>query len=461
MRFTGRVHAEDVNAKAAEIAQRSGIEDVHAIPVGFQIKIPIADLSPEFRPPDDPERIEDETTRLEASQFSNKVKSADLSGVTLVLDAGHGGRDTGAIVDGIEEAAYVYDIACRVERLVRDAHPGPRRADGRARRALRGRGLGGGRLEPERARADHAAVPDRGRRDRRQLPLVPRQLGPAPDPPRRRAGGPDRLPVAPRRLAPPGRARHDGLRARGEVPERHATASRASRTSRAARSARLRGSASPGRERIEAEGVSRDLAERIVAAFRAAELPLHAFDPIRRNVIRGGREWVPAILRYNRIPARVLVEVCNLNNPEDRRLLQTASVPREGRRGAAWTRSCSFYGGRARDPSLRSSETSWSAAVPTPAVAIRGVVGPAYTSRRFGFRRGPRRRVHMRLRSWIAAGWSSSPRSPCMPAASRGPGLAGRKGPARRDRQERQGRAGRRAARSPCGGAGARTAART
>ena len=77
------------------------------------------------------------------------------------------------------------------------------------------------------------------------------------------------------------------------------------------------------KEKVEAEGVSRDLAEHIVASFRAADLPLHAFEPIRRNVIRGGREWVPAILRYNRIPARVLVEVCNLNNPEDRRLLRT------------------------------------------------------------------------------------------------------------------------------------------
>ena len=57
--------------------------------------------------------------KLEASQFSNTVRTAGLAGVTLVLDAGHGGRDTGAIVDGLEEAAYVYDIACRVERLVK------------------------------------------------------------------------------------------------------------------------------------------------------------------------------------------------------------------------------------------------------------------------------------------------------------------------------------------------------
>jgi N-acetylmuramoyl-L-alanine amidase len=98
------------------------------------------------------------------------------------------------------------------------------------------------------------------------------------------------------------------------------------------------------RERIKAEGVSRHLAEKIVGAFRAMGLPLHAFQPIRRNVIRGGREWVPAILRYNRIPARVLIEVCNLNNPDDRRLLVSRKY-REKVAQAIVTALVDFYGG--------------------------------------------------------------------------------------------------------------------
>jgi N-acetylmuramoyl-L-alanine amidase len=97
-------------------------------------------------------------------------------------------------------------------------------------------------------------------------------------------------------------------------------------------------------ERIKAEGVSRDLAEKIVRAFRSASLPIHAFQPIRANVIRGGREWVPAILRYNRIPARVLVEVCNLNNPEDRKLLVTAKYRDQVAR-ALVSALVAFYGG--------------------------------------------------------------------------------------------------------------------
>ncbi len=29
------------------------------------------------------------------------------------------------------------------------------------------------------------------------------------------------------------------------------------------------------------------------------------------------------MVRYNAVPAKLLLEVCNLNNPEDRRLMQT------------------------------------------------------------------------------------------------------------------------------------------
>ncbi|MGH9400149.1 MAG: hypothetical protein ACRD00_07255, partial [Thermoanaerobaculia bacterium] len=57
------------------------------------------------------------------------------------------------------------------------------------------------------------------------------------------------------------------------------------------------------------------------------------------------REWVPAILRYNRIPARVLVEVCNLNSPEDRRLLVTRAYRDRVARAVA-SALIDFYGGR-------------------------------------------------------------------------------------------------------------------
>jgi N-acetylmuramoyl-L-alanine amidase len=53
---------------------------------------------------------------------------------------------------------------------------------------------------------------------------------------------------------------------------------------------------------------------------------------------------VPAILRYNRIPARVLLEVCNLNNPEDRKLLVTRAY-RDRVARALVSALVDFYGG--------------------------------------------------------------------------------------------------------------------
>lgn len=353
VRFTGRVHAEDVNAKAREIAQRSGIDDVHAIPVGFAIKIPVSDLSPEFRAANDPERLKDEATRLEAAQFSNKVKSADLSGVTLVLDAGHGGRDTGALVDGVEEASYVYDIACRFERLVKT------RTRARVVPTV-------GRDSPC---AGGVAAAVSSSRSARVLTTPPYPIEDA------ATGVNFRWYLANAVWRQGGR---DGTQDRTVFVSLHAdslhpavrgtmvyvpgekfllgTYGKSGEPYESRREFREAPKVSFSRkERIEAEGVSRDLAERVVAAFRAEDLPLHAFDPIRRNVIRGGREWVPAILRYNRIPARVLVEVCNLNNPEDRRLLQTPSY-RERVADALVNALVRFYGGRGRD--AKSSETS-------------------------------------------------------------------------------------------------------
>lgn len=343
IRFTGRLHAEDVAAKATEIAARNGIENVRGIPADFAVKIPLEDLAAEFRPPDDPARIEEDKSRLEAEQFVNRVRAADLSGVTFVLDAGHGGRDIGASVEGVEEARYVYDLACRVEALLRE------HTKARVVATVQGR-------SPCRRRtADGVA-------DARAAQVLTHPPYPLEDPVagvnlrwylansvlrsfEKQGGSEDRtvfvslhadsLHPAVRGLMvyiPGERFLRDSFQKSGAVYASRSEVREAPRVSFSRR------------ERIKAEGVSRDLADNIVRAFRAAALPLHAFQPVRRNVIRGGREWVPAILRYNRIPARVLVEVCNLNNPDDRKLLVTRSY-RDKVARALVSALVAFYGG--------------------------------------------------------------------------------------------------------------------
>lgn len=77
------------------------------------------------------------------------------------------------------------------------------------------------------------------------------------------------------------------------------------------------------KESLAAEGLSRDLAESIIDAFETKGLKVHPFNPIRDNVVRNGREWVPAVIRYNVVPTRLLLEVCNLGNEKDRKLMTT------------------------------------------------------------------------------------------------------------------------------------------
>lgn len=344
VRFTGRVHADDVNAKAGELAAANGIADVRSIPVGFAVRIPIDDLAPEFRPLDDPARIAEEKTRLESAQFVNRVRAADLSGVTFVLDAGHGGKDVGADVGGVEEARHVHDLACRMNALLR------KHTRARVVMTVEGR-------TPCRAQSSEVLADWRGARVLTHPPY------PIEDPvagvnfrwflanavlrqAEKNGGSEDRtvfvslhadsLHPAVRGLMvyiPGEKFLKGSFNRRGELYASRREVREASRISFSRR------------ERIKAEGVSRDLAEKIVAAFRVAGLPLHAFQPIRRNVIRGGHEWVPAILRYNRIPARVLLEICNLNNPEDRRLLVTRSY-RDRVARTLVSALVDFYGGR-------------------------------------------------------------------------------------------------------------------
>jgi N-acetylmuramoyl-L-alanine amidase len=79
------------------------------------------------------------------------------------------------------------------------------------------------------------------------------------------------------------------------------------------------------RQQLErSEGLSRQLAQGMMDAFARSGLAVHPDKPVRNRVVRSrGQTWVPAVLRYGEVPAEMLLEVCNLANDEDRRLIQT------------------------------------------------------------------------------------------------------------------------------------------
>jgi N-acetylmuramoyl-L-alanine amidase len=345
VRFTGLVHAEDVNAEAARVAARSGIADVHAIPVGFAVKIPQEDLLAEYRPPNDPVRVEHDRSLLETSQFANRIRAVDLKGVTVVLDPGHGGRDTGALVEGVAESRYVYDIVMRIADLLR-----------RHTKARVVSTVEDGELE---------AIPDR---DRLAASPGGKVMTTPPYPIEDTVAGVHLrwylsnalLRAAVKKGTDPSRviflsvhadSLHPAVRGAmvyipGEKLLKNSFGKEGS-VYEARREYRQQPRISfSRRERLQSEGVSRQLAEQVIGSFRRDGLAVHAFNPIRQSVIRSGREWVPAVLRYNAIPARALLEVCNLNNPEDHALIQTRRYRENVARGVVEALSA-FYSGPA------------------------------------------------------------------------------------------------------------------
>ena len=78
------------------------------------------------------------------------------------------------------------------------------------------------------------------------------------------------------------------------------------------------------REVVRSEAVSTRYAETVVEAFRDAGLPVQPYQPVRNRIIRGKSIWVPAVLRGNAVPNKVLIEMVNLSNGEDAALLASA-----------------------------------------------------------------------------------------------------------------------------------------
>jgi N-acetylmuramoyl-L-alanine amidase len=109
------------------------------------------------------------------------------------------------------------------------------------------------------------------------------------------------------------------------------------------------------RELLRSEGLSRELATEILDALREDNLPVHPFKPVRESVIRNRRQWVPAVLRYNAVPAKLLLEVCNLANAEDRELLQTRAYRQ--RMAEAVVRGILGYYGPAAAGNIRLART--------------------------------------------------------------------------------------------------------
>ncbi|MEO1370503.1 MAG: N-acetylmuramoyl-L-alanine amidase, partial [Acidobacteriota bacterium] len=118
VRFTGIISGKEVNEVAADLARLNRIADVTDMPIGQRVRIPMDLLLPEYLPANDPRRQEWEKNRAESSKYSNTVRASRLEGITVILDAGHGGDDPGVDYRGTWESVYVYDVMLRTKILL-------------------------------------------------------------------------------------------------------------------------------------------------------------------------------------------------------------------------------------------------------------------------------------------------------------------------------------------------------
>jgi len=304
-RFTSRTDAVNDAESVKRVLKRSGIADATTIRTGTEIKIPVELVAANFR------------------AVRGAAAAKPLAGVVVILDPGHGGVDPGAGGRrGVYEDEVVYDIVCRAKRI----------------------------LEQETAAAVYVTLRDKTR-------------GYAPTPvrtnfPRDRDEYIQTTPVyqnldstvglhlrwylanslyraALRRGTPSDKViftsfHADDLsrNARGAMVYVPGAAlckghySKTGRTYRKFAEVRERPEvAFTKRTRERSEQRSRELAGDLLAALRTARVKVFSNKPVRDRIVRRRAPFVPAVLRYNAVPAKVLIECGNLNNARDRQNL--------------------------------------------------------------------------------------------------------------------------------------------
>ena len=318
MRYTDRVHPKDVNELALELARRSGVEDVRAIPPGTLIKIPVQHLADPFQVEGSVRLEEERELRAEVRRTSRIDAGPNLSGVCIVLDAGHGGIDKGAMANGIWESDFVYDITMRVKRLLE--------------------------LDTNAAVSTTIAYPGIGTKSRDTIRTPSKVAEILTRPPFANDGeSPTKKSVHLRWVLANDRfaafAKKGNLQktlfisfhadslhpsARGTMAYVPGAASVPSTFSLGPRGgAAVREMATGSRvtfsakQKLQGEAHSRLFSEALLKALHQADLPVHSNRPIRNVIHRDGKNYIPAVIRHTIAAAKVLVEVANLTNEDD------------------------------------------------------------------------------------------------------------------------------------------------
>ena len=318
MRYTDQVDPKGVTEVALQIAERSGIPDVRSIQPGQLIKIPPSLLATPFQPEGSEGLAEERAMRAEVKRTVRVAGGPRLAGIRIVLDAGHGGVDQGAMANGVWESDYVYDLTMRVRRKLEQE------TEAVVSSTIRYPGLGFGVRQYIKAPSKAAEI--------LTTPPFPND-----------GENPTAISVHLRWVLANDLftlfARHGDMRktlfisfhadslhplARGTMVYVPGSAGVPSTFALAGREA-VRVKEMPigghvafsARERLQGEARSRVFAQTLLNALEGEHVPIHGNRPIRNIIQRGRKGFVPAVIRYSNAAAKVLVEVLNLNNEDD------------------------------------------------------------------------------------------------------------------------------------------------
>jgi len=327
VRFTDFHEHADVQDACDVVLRRSGVKDASQLKEGQRIRLPLEMISSAYQPSGTVERKDFEDMRAQAKVLKGgKETLTDLKGVVIVLDPGHGGRDKGAMnpTAGLYEDELTYDIVVRLKQIIET------KSQAKVYMTMKDPDQG---FTPSKAKRFYPdedefvmTTPPYVTEDARISAALRWYL--ANDIYRKslKAGVKDsrmlflsvhcdslfNAKVRGSMVYVPSAAHRDNAETvDGDLYNNYAEA----------KGNRVAKSTATQRKRDEA--LSYNFANAVIAALNGAKKPaikVHGpGDPIR-NVIRqkGGKVYVPAVLRANLIPTKVLVETANITNPTDR-----------------------------------------------------------------------------------------------------------------------------------------------